>query len=199
MIRTGPSLTASVLISTTISPARFEGPSQRHRCADRNKSDGALYFTDAPYGLFPCTTRTRARSCRSAVSFGWPGGSSNVFTRTCPVPTRSRSHPMSAVSTCRTRRHRGSCGCGLKSRKMAPFCAGPGGIWAFSPDGKHFGSIQLAELPANCAWGGRDGHDLYMTARTGLYPVHLKVGHPAVRSIPSVPNAKFHKLLHAAR
>ena len=64
---------------------------------------------------------------------------------------------------------------GMKvDKKGNVYCAGPGGIWVFSPSGKHIGSIQPAELPANCAWGGSDGHDFFMTARTGLYRVRLK-------------------------
>jgi gluconolactonase len=52
------------------------------------------------------------------------------------------------------------------------FCSGPGGVWIFSPDGKHLGTIQPEEVPANVAWGD-DGKSLYMTARTGLYRIRL--------------------------
>jgi len=51
---------------------------------------------------------------------------------------------------------------------------GPGGIWVFSPDGKHLGTIKPPETPANCAWGD-DGKSLYITAVTGLYRVRLAV------------------------
>lgn len=51
---------------------------------------------------------------------------------------------------------------------------GPGGIWVFSPDGKHLGTIKPPETPANCAWGD-DGRSLYITARTGLYRIKLAV------------------------
>jgi len=51
---------------------------------------------------------------------------------------------------------------------------GPGGIWVFSPDGKHLGTIKLPETPANCGWGD-DGKSLYITAVTGLYRVKLAV------------------------
>lgn len=65
---------------------------------------------------------------------------------------------------------------GLKvDRKGNVYCAGPGGIWVFSPAGKAIGKIQPEQIPANCAWGRSDGKDLYMTARTGLYRIHLKV------------------------
>ena len=52
------------------------------------------------------------------------------------------------------------------------YCAGPGGIWVFSPDGKHLGTIKPPETPANANWGD-DGKSLYITARTGLYRIKL--------------------------
>jgi len=55
------------------------------------------------------------------------------------------------------------------------YCTGPGGVWIFSPEGKHLGTIKPVEVPANCAWGDEDGKTLYMTARTGLYRIRLKV------------------------
>jgi gluconolactonase len=50
--------------------------------------------------------------------------------------------------------------------------SGPGGVWVFSPDGKHLGTIKPPETPANCAWGD-DGKSLYITARSGLYRIKL--------------------------
>jgi len=52
--------------------------------------------------------------------------------------------------------------------------SGPGGVWVFSPDGKHLGTIKPPETPANCNWGD-DGKSLYITARTGLYRIKLAV------------------------
>lgn len=51
--------------------------------------------------------------------------------------------------------------------------SGPGGIWVFSPAGKHLGIISPTEVPANCAFGDSDRKTLYMTARTGVYRVEL--------------------------
>jgi gluconolactonase len=51
------------------------------------------------------------------------------------------------------------------------YCTGPGGVWVFSPEGKHLGTIKLPETPANCNWA--DGNMLYITARTGLYRIQL--------------------------
>ena len=55
------------------------------------------------------------------------------------------------------------------------YLSGPGGIWIFSPSGKHLGTVSLPELPANFAFGGTDGRTLYITARSGLYRIHVNV------------------------
>jgi gluconolactonase len=58
------------------------------------------------------------------------------------------------------------------------FVSGPGGVWVLSPDGRHLGTIAGPELPANMAWGDADRRTLYLTARTGLYRIRLKIpGH----------------------
>lgn len=44
------------------------------------------------------------------------------------------------------------------------FATGPGGVWVFTPEGKHLGTINTGEKTANCAFGGKDGSVLYMTA-----------------------------------
>ena len=49
------------------------------------------------------------------------------------------------------------------------------GVLVFSPEGKRLGTIVVPEIPSNCAWGGRDGKTLYITARTGLYRIRLNV------------------------
>jgi sugar lactone lactonase YvrE len=69
---------------------------------------------------------------------------------------------------------------GLKvDQKGNLYVSGPGGIWVISAAGKHLGTIKAPEVPANFAWGDEDGRTLYMTARTGLYRVRLKV--PGIR------------------
>src|SRR5439155_532637 len=59
------------------------------------------------------------------------------------------------------------------------YVSGPGGVWVISPAAKHLGTIKGPELPANFAWGDDDGRALYMTARTGLYRIRLKI--PGIR------------------
>jgi len=52
---------------------------------------------------------------------------------------------------------------------------GPGGIRVISPQGKLLGQIKLPEVAANLAWGGADGKDLYFTGSTSIYRLRTKV------------------------
>jgi gluconolactonase len=49
------------------------------------------------------------------------------------------------------------------------FVTGPKGIWVWSPDGTHLGTIVMPEQPANLTWGGADLRTLYITATTSVY------------------------------
>src|SRR5581483_1466633 len=47
------------------------------------------------------------------------------------------------------------------------YSAGPGGVWIFSPEGKHLGTLRVPEKVGNLAWGDQDGKTLYITASAG--------------------------------
>ena len=49
------------------------------------------------------------------------------------------------------------------------FVTGPEGIWVWSPDGQHLGTIVMPEQPANLAWGDPDYGTLYITATKSVY------------------------------
>jgi len=69
---------------------------------------------------------------------------------------------------------------GLKvDQKGNVYSAGPGGVWVFSPEGKHLGTIKPGEKVANCNWGDADGKSLYITASTSLYRIRLS--NPGIR------------------
>jgi gluconolactonase len=60
------------------------------------------------------------------------------------------------------------------------YASGPGGLWIFSPEAKHLGTISGPEHPHNMAWGDADRRTLYLAAQTGLYRIRLNiVGAPA--------------------
>ena len=71
------------------------------------------------------------------------------------------------------------------------YAAGPEGIWILSPNGKHLGTINAAETPANFAWGDADGRTMYITARTGLYRVRLNV--PGIQPGSTIRTARNNK------
>jgi gluconolactonase len=52
------------------------------------------------------------------------------------------------------------------------FVSGPGGLWVLSPEAEHLGTLVCPEPPANMAWGA-DQRTLFLTARTGLYRLRL--------------------------
>ena len=53
------------------------------------------------------------------------------------------------------------------------FATGPGGVWIFSPEGKHLGTIKTGEATANCAFN-KDKSVLYMTADAYILRLKLK-------------------------
>lgn len=55
------------------------------------------------------------------------------------------------------------------------YCTGPGGTWVFAPDGTRLGIIRTPEVPANLAFGGPDLRTLFLTARTSVYTLRVKV------------------------
>lgn len=55
------------------------------------------------------------------------------------------------------------------------YVSGPGGLWIISAEGKHLGTIVPPEHPHNLAWGDDDGRTLYLTSQTGLYRIRLNI------------------------
>jgi gluconolactonase len=55
------------------------------------------------------------------------------------------------------------------------YSTGPGGIWIFSPELKHIGTIDVPERCGNLAWGDADGKTLYIMASENLYRIELKI------------------------
>jgi len=54
------------------------------------------------------------------------------------------------------------------------YVTGPLGIWVWSPNGKHLGTIVVPELAANLIWGDADFSTLYITATTSVYRLKTK-------------------------
>lgn len=55
------------------------------------------------------------------------------------------------------------------------YVSGPGGLWILDSAGKHLGTLRGPEHPHNMAWGESDGRTLYLAAQTGIYRLRLNV------------------------
>ena len=58
------------------------------------------------------------------------------------------------------------------------FSSARDGIHIFAPDGTRLGKILVPESPSNLGFGGKDGDELFITARTSLYHIKLTTTAP---------------------
>ena len=167
-------------------------------------SDGSLYFTDPPYGLAQQDDDpAKELSVNGIYRLNPDGALTLLATQTRPngigfSPDESRLYVANSDNASRvwmvydvlddgslengrvfadvTGEVAEGVPDGLKVDVLGNvWGTGPGGIWVFSPDGRHLGSIQPAERPANLTFGGPDGMSLFMTAQTGLYRIRVQV------------------------
>jgi gluconolactonase len=61
------------------------------------------------------------------------------------------------------------------------YCCGPGGIHVFDPEGTCLGVIHVPEYTANFAWGDDDFRSLFVTASTSVY--RLRVSMPGLPAL----------------
>jgi gluconolactonase len=52
---------------------------------------------------------------------------------------------------------------------------GPGGVWVFSPEGEHLGTVEVPENVGNINWGGPDWNWLFIPASTSMYRLKCPV------------------------
>jgi gluconolactonase len=55
------------------------------------------------------------------------------------------------------------------------YCCGPGGIHVFNGDATCLGVIRVPEYTANMTWGDADLQSLYITASTSVYRIRVKI------------------------
>jgi gluconolactonase len=167
------------------------------------KSDGALYFTDPPYGLLK-QDDDPAKELKFNGVFRYANGKLEPVIKDLTRPNglafspdektfyiansdekrkvwmRYDVNPDGTVSNGKvfadvTAEKEDGLPDGMKVDSLGNvYGSGPGGVWVFSPDGKHLGTIKPPETPANCNWA-EDGKTLYITARTSVYRVKLAV------------------------
>ena len=168
------------------------------------RSDGALYFTDPPFGLPKVFDDPRKALAFSGV-FRLANGTLQLLTRELTGPNglafspderylyvgnwdekkkvvmryevlRDGTLAPGTVFFDMTSAPGEDAIDGVKvNREGNVFVSGPGGLWVLSPEGRHLGTIAGPEHPHNLAWGDADYRTLYLTAQTGLYRVRLQI------------------------
>lgn len=162
------------------------------------KSDGTIYFTDPPYGIEP-EEQEQPHNGLYRISLD---GSVDLLRDDFIRPNGlafSRDESVLYVDDSRRRHVRGfdvNPEGGLSNSRIIAdmdhpqpgspdgmkvdveghlYVAGATGIWVFDPEGTYLGVIVTPERPANCAWGDEDSKSLYITARTSLYRIRVKI------------------------
>lgn len=176
------------------------------------RGDGALYFTDPPYGLTK-QDDDPAKELKFNGVFLYKGGKLTVVARDLTRPNGIALSPdektlyvsnsdekkrlwmrydVAADGTISNGRvfydladaKEQGIPDGMKVDSQGDvYAAGPEGIWVFSSAGKHLGTIQPGETTANCGWGD-DGKTLYITASTGIYRIRVNV--PGMKALHQV-------------
>ena len=181
---------------------RFEGKRLNSPNDMVYKSDGALYFTDPPFGLAR-GDRDPAKELQFNGVYRFADGKLQPIIQDLRGPNGLAFSPDEKtlyVANFQPRRYwmrydvavdgtvsngkvfadvndeRDSGGPdGMKvDARGNVYAAGPGGLWVFAPDGQHLGTIKTPENPSNCNWGD-DGKTLYITAVTSVYRIKLSV------------------------
>ena len=172
------------------------------------RSDGALYFTDPPFGLPKFFDDSRKELPFSGVfclingvlklvsaDLSGPNGLAfspdekylyvDDWDEHRKVIVRYAVHPDGTLSDGEvffdaTSETGEDAWDGMKvDQKGNLYVSGPGGLWIVSPEGKHLGTLVGPEHPHNFAWGDDDGKTLYLCAKTGLYRIRLNT--PGIR------------------
>lgn len=168
------------------------------------RSDGALYFTDPPYGM-PLQDEDHRKELPFNGLYKFANGKLELLVDNMKRPNGLAFSPdektLYVANSDRANRiwmrfdvqadgtvRNGSVFAdvtaepdeglpdGMKIDSLGNVWAtGPGGVWVFSPDGKHLGTIKTPEIPANVAWGDEDGRTLYITAISSVYRIKTSI------------------------
>jgi len=161
-------------------------------------SSGAIYFTDPPYGIKPdqqeqpCNgvyrLATDGTVTRLADDFDRPNGLAfSPDEQTLYIDDTSRMHIRAfdvaadgsltngrIFATFEVIKPHGADGLKV-DREGRIYVTGGGGLFVWAPDAALLGVITLPENPANVGWGEADYNVLYLTARSSVYRVPMKV------------------------
>jgi gluconolactonase len=160
------------------------------------KSDGAIYFTDPPYGL-PKLNDDPDKQQKVNGIYRYYDGKLTLLASDLTYPNGlafspdekflyvGSSDPENQVLMRYSVNEDGTLGKGEVFAKTFVdglkvdtqgnlYLATSEGIKIYSPNGTYLAAIALPEEPANLAWGGEGYRTLYITARTSIYRLTLK-------------------------
>jgi len=165
--------------------------------------DGALWFTDPPFGLFNGMDKDPAKELPFNGVFRYANGKlqaaitdmtlpngigfspdgktlyvsnygPDMYVRAYSVgPNGTLSHPRTLIHYPPNSGDGGPDGLKVDMAGNL-WSSGPGGIRIITPKGKVLGQIKLPEVAANIAFAG-DGHIVYITGSTSIYRLHSRV------------------------
>ncbi len=203
--------------SLTVLADRYEGKRLNSPNDVVVKSDGAIYFTDPPYG-FAKQDDDPKKELKFNGLYRLSGSKLELLTSELSRPNGlafspdekilyvANSDPARKIWMRYPVKADGTLGTGIVfqdvtgdnrdglpdsmkvDKKGNLYCTSPGGVRIFSKEGKHIGSINLPEVPHNCAWGkyssdlksaalapNEEADTLYITARPNVYRIRMKV------------------------
>jgi gluconolactonase len=199
---------------TTVLADRFEGRRLNSPNDLVYRSDGALFFTDPPFGL-PKVFDDPAKELAFSGVYALVDGRLRLVTKELTGPNGLAFSPDERhlyVGNWDERRKvvmrydvaaDGSASNGrvFADLTSAPgedaidgikvdaagnvYVSGPGGLWVLSADGVHLGTIVAPRHVHNMAWGGRDGRTLLLCARDRVYTMRLNVAGAGAMKPPS--------------
>ena len=187
----------------TVLAERYEGKKLNSPNDVVVRSDGAIFFTDPPYGLPGGLEGPEAELTFSGVYMISPEGELRLLIEDFHKPNGLAFSPDEStlyIADTEGRHIRafdvatdGSLAAGrIFAELPGPdgmkvdvegnvWCTASDGVRVHDPEGNLLETIVFPQAPANCAFGDKDGRTLYVTARTGVYKVRTRTTgiHPA--------------------